>query len=316
VASVVLIAAAALIALPHALPLHRATPLAAATAWLTALALRALAAVGVGLLFLLYVPRTGPFQTIAHVCLQVQLPRAHLGLHVHPFAHAAAALPLLVLGASVLWHACRTARAAAAVRSLLAARIAGPGPLGSTIVEADDVLVAATMLGRKRVIVSRGALEALDSDELDASVCHELAHLRRRHRAFLLLGSLFGSIACTLPGTRTTKRELAFSIERDADEYAVRETRDPIALASAICRVAGSARGGALLALGGADRASRRLDFLLEGAQQRSTKWLEVAARALTLVLALGALSLAGTLAGFASAAAGERAGAHAGHQC
>lgn len=315
-ASLVLIAAAALIALPHALPLHRVTPLAAAMAWLTALALRALAAVAVGLLFLLNVPRTGPFQTIAHICLQVQLPPAHLGLHVHPFAHAAAALPLLALGASVLWHACRMARAAAAVRSLLAARIAGPGPRGSTVVEADDVVVAATMLGAKRVIVSRGALETLDSDELDASVCHELAHLRRRHRAFLLLGSLFGSIACTLPGTRTAKRELAFSIERDADEYAVRETRDPLALASAICRVAGSARGGALLALRGADRASRRLDCLLEGGRQRSTKWLEAAARALTLILAVGALSLAGTLAGLALAAPGERAGAHAGHQC
>ena len=75
--------------------------------------------------------------------------------------------------------------------------------------------------------------------------------------------------------------------------------------------MAGSAQGGALLALSGADRASRRLDYLLEGGRRRPTRWLERAVRALTLVLALGAFSLAGTLPGFALEGPGERAGAH-----
>jgi Zn-dependent protease with chaperone function len=305
-----------LIAAPHALPLHRVAPLAAAMAWLSALALRALIAVGGALLLLVFLPGTDPFQKIAQACLHLHLSAVDLGLHGHAFAHVAAAAPTLWLAASVVWVTFWTARAAAAVRALIAARTAGHGPRGSTIVEGDEVLVAATMLGRRQLIVSRGALKALEPDELDASLCHELAHLRRRHRALVMLGAAFVAVARPLPGTLAAKRELAFSIERDADEYAVRETRDPLALASAICKSARSATGAPLLGLHGRGRARLRLEYLLEGGRPRPGTWLEGSARALATLLAAAALSLAATLPSLALAAPGEEAGAHAEHRC
>ena len=41
-----------------------------------------------------------------------------------------------------------------------------------------------------------------------------------------------------MPGTKDALQRLQFCLERDADEYAVDRTRNPIALASAICKAA------------------------------------------------------------------------------
>jgi hypothetical protein len=69
-------------------------------------------------------------------------------------------------------------------------------------------------------------------------------------------------------------------LERDADEYAVARTRDPLALASAICKAA-SAQARGLVALAGRGHARLRVGYLTDGAPPAGRP-LEVTARALS----------------------------------
>lgn len=262
--TVALVALAALIA-PHFVPLRHAAPPAAITVWLLVLVVRAVAAVALATLALIGLSDVGVIRALLDWCWHEVLPNvpAHLGFDEHPVAHAVVAVPAAALGGSLLWLAIRLARAAISVRRELAQAI-GPGPLGSTVVPDDRVVVAVTSFGRGRVIVSDRALGELDEDELAAGLVHELAHLRRRHRPLLLAGSVLAAMARPLPGTRTAERELRFHIERDADQYTVRTLHDPLSLASAICKTAG-APGIGLAGLGGRGPVTQRLEELLDG---------------------------------------------------
>lgn len=208
-------------------------------------------------------------------------------------------------------------RASVALRLYLQRRSRGYGPLGSTVVEDPEVVVAATGLGPGRLVVSQGALGTLDREELAAGLAHELGHLRRRHRTVLWLAALFRSLGRLLPGTAAAERALIFSLERDADEYAVRETRDPLALASAICK---AARGGApalSAPLAGRGGVSLRLEYLLSGGARRGGSTLERSMGLLALLMALVVIALLVSLPRWAGAAPpGSESAAHAALVC
>ena len=75
-----------------------------------------------------------------------------------------------------------------------------------------ELLVAAAGLRRPRVLVSAGALLALDDDELEASLEHERGHIARRHRYVLVVSELSAYIAAKgaiVALTKTLGRELA-----------------------------------------------------------------------------------------------------------
>jgi hypothetical protein len=295
----------AAIAAPHVLPLDRVTPLWAAWLWLSGLALRALAAVGLAVAVLVYLPTTELFRALAEWCWHDVLPvlALHLGISGHPLAQAASIAPGLALATSLLWLVGGLVRAWLALRRHLK-RSVSEGPAGSTIVDEAQILVGATRIGRGRIVISRGALRFLDAEELAASLAHEEAHIRRRHRPLLFAGSVLAALGRVLPGTRTAERELAFQLERDADEYAVRQTRDSLALASAICKAAGGVPGPILVGLGGGGRVTRRLRYLVDGAPSRSGAFLEGSVRVLTVLLATGALYLTLGVLAWAAAAA------------
>jgi hypothetical protein len=104
-----------------------------------------------------------------------------------------------------------------------------------------------------------------------------------------------------MPGTRRAIRELRFHTERDADRFAVAETRDPAALASAICKAARSRHEapGAVLGLDAGPVTRRVRQLLDEGAAPgRRMRHQVLAAAMLTLVLALGAALPSATWAG------------------
>ncbi len=286
----------AAIVLPHLIPLHRVTPAVAAVIWLCALGLRALVAVGGALFVFVYMPQTGVYEAVADWCLHELFPliAAHLGLSGHPLVHAAIVVPGLALAASVLWLIFGLARAWLLVRSKLR-RALGEGPHGSTIIEEKGIVVAVTGVGRSRILVSRTALGAMDADELEASLSHELGHIRRRHRPALLLASMLVALGRLLPGTRSAEQELRFSLERDADDYAVRRTADPLALASAICKAATSRTPMGTTALSGGGRVGLRLDYL-EGQVAPVAPWLERGTRLLAAGLVAVTLGLAVTL--------------------
>jgi hypothetical protein len=288
--------------LPHLLSLRSVRPATAALVWLSALAVRALMAIGGAVLAFVYMPQTGVYDAVAHWCWHEIIPvlTAHLGLSGHPVIHAATVLPGLALAASLLWLIFGFTRAWLLLRSRLRKAV-GEGPLGSTVIEDQDVVVGVPQVGRGRIVVSRGAFGVMDPCELEASLSHELGHINRRHRPLLLLGAVLAALGRLLPGTAQAERELRFSLERDADEYAVRRTRDPLALASAICKAATAPPLTAAVALGGEGRIALRLDYL-SGQAPRASRAFERTARLLGLGLALIAVALSATLPAWALA--------------
>jgi hypothetical protein len=308
----------AAIAVPHLLGLERVTPIWAAAVWLATLALRALLASAGAIFLFVHLPQIGVFDALTHWCLHQVLPllTTELGVSEHPVTHAAGLLPAAVLAGSLIWLAFALTRSWVALTQMLR-RAVGEGPAGSTVVRDPGLLVAATRLGRRRIVVSDAALGAMDPEELEASLAHEIGHLRRRHRPILLAASVLAALARVVPGTQTARRELHFHLERDADEYAVSRTSDPLALASAICKAATAAPRG-LIALAGRGQVRLRVGYLVDNQPSRAGRGLELAARALAVSLAVLALGVAVTLpvlaVGHASAVA-RPADCHHQHQ-
>ena len=299
---------------PHVLRLHNAAPATAALVWLLALALRALVAAGGALFLLLYLPQTEFFEAVADWCLHEVLPAfsTHLGVSAHPVVHVAVAVPVVAVAVSLSWLCFGMARAWMGLRRMLA-RSLGEGPFGSTVVADEEIVIAVPSVGRGRILVSRAALDALDGSELMASLEHERGHLERLHRPLLVAASLLAAVARPLPGTRAAEESLIFSLERDADEYAVKKTRDPLALASAICKALGAMPHPVGAALTGRGRATARLTYLLERDRARRRAASEHAARALAAMLAVLVLSLGASLPAWAASGPPSP---HAGSAC
>ena len=229
------------IVLPHGLRLERSAPATAAALWAVSLALRALVATFLALYLAFFLPGTPVFADLTHWCWHTVLPvlTTHLGLDGHQVGDAATILPGLVVMASLLSVAFGVFRGARAIRRLLARDALGPGPSDSVIVAGPDVILAAAGLKRPRVVVSAGALLELDDPELAAGLDHERGHIARRHRFLLVFAELCRSIGRFTPGCERAMRELAFHLERDADQWALGRRHDRLALASAICKAAG-----------------------------------------------------------------------------
>lgn len=302
-------------ALPHFISPARARAQLSAAMWTLALLLRALVAFSLALLALAYVPHTAVFEDIAAHCWDAVVPLVTLQFELsgHQLADIAAILPILALLLSALAAVASVGRARWRLHRRLADRTVARGPLGSRIVDEEAVLIAVASIGRAEIVVSRGALEQLDRDELHASLCHERAHVERGHRPLLLIARVLRAIAGALPGTRSAERQLALSLERDADEHAVRATGDRLALASAICKAAGVRTWGAALPLSGDDAVLARLDALLEPARPKRPALVVTLVSGQGAVVAAVALLLAGWLVG---SPAGDQAATHLAALC
>lgn len=274
---------------PHMVALDRATPSRAAAVWLAALALRATLVAGVTLLALALVPASAVFGTASRVTWHLPLPALswHPDIAGDSLAHLAVVLPTAAIAVSLGAFAAARLAGALRLRALLERRGLGAGP-GNSLVVADDRIVAAVPhLGPRRILVSHAALAALDGAELEAALAHERGHIQRGHRPLRLLAAGLVCVGRVVPGTAAAARGFGLSLERDADEYAVRATGDPLALASAICKAAVSP-APPRAALGLADGpAQARLDHLLAGGRATSSPALERASTALAASLAL-----------------------------
>ncbi|AFM19908.1 Zn-dependent protease with chaperone function [Mycolicibacterium chubuense NBB4] len=78
------------------------------------------------------------------------------------------------------------------------------------------------------VVVTTGLREALSSDEFEAVLRHERAHLRFRHHLYIQLTEL---AACVNPLLRRWCATVRFTAERHADEYAAQADRSGTARA-------------------------------------------------------------------------------------
>jgi Zn-dependent protease with chaperone function len=234
----------------------------------------------------------------------VPLLSAHIHVSGLLAVYAFAAVPAFALAGSLLATTSILVRARIHAWRLVKRLAIGDGPMGSTVLASDGIVVAVTRSGPARLLVSDEALTALDSEELAAGLQHELGHLRRAHRPVLQAASVLRALARWQPGTAAAYRELCFSLERDADEYALDQTRNPLALASAICKAAAGQAAGAtpLIGLHGRSRVTLRLEYLMAGGRQRASDTVEKGARMLALAMLGLTLFLAASGPGFALA--------------
>jgi hypothetical protein len=254
------------VALPHLVRLDRVRPATAATLWIAALTLRAVTAVSAALFLALAFPGSSAFKDLTHWCIHSVLHAVgiHVDIHGHVIGDVAVLTPAAVIAVSLAMALFCTLRAARLIKAYLRRKSLGPGPQNSVIVGGPDVLIAAAGLTHPRVVVSAGALTALDDDELAASLAHEHGHIARRHHLALGYAECCRAVARILPGTRQAVRELRFHLERDADHWALRHNHDPCALASAICKAAtASTRTDPVMVTLGGGLIERRLDGLL-----------------------------------------------------
>ena len=115
------------------------------------------------------------------------------------------------------------------------ARIVGrPEPsLGAVLVEHSEP-VAYCVAGRHpTVILSTGALQALEPAQVSAVVAHERAHLAGRHHRLLALARIGRLVLPFLPLMRDADAQVARLVEMHADDAAVRAS-DPRSLATAL----------------------------------------------------------------------------------
>ena len=145
---------------------------------------------------------------------------------------------------------------------------------------------------QSRLVISQGVLDALPSDQLDAVVAHEDAHLRGRHD---LLLEFFAVVHEAVPGPLRSERALAevrLLVEALADRAAVRRSGE-VATARALLTLAGSRAPEA--ALGAGTTAPVRLRLLADGPPDPALSVIAYSYAALAATLPLLLLGLAWT---------------------
>jgi Zn-dependent protease with chaperone function len=188
-----------------------------------------------------------------------------------------------------------------ALRHAQTARLAGhPEPaLGAVVVEHAQPHAYCVAGRHPTVILTTGAVQALDPGQLDAVLAHERAHLDGRHHRLLALARIGRLVLPFLPLMRDADEQVARLVELHADDAAAR-ARDPRLLATALVVLATAASPSAALAAA-ATESVQRIHRLLGPAEplgraRRQLLRTIVAAFALTpvaLALAPAVLALA-----------------------
>ena len=145
-----------------------------------------------------------------------------------------------------------------ALRHAQTARLVGhPEPaLGAVLVEHPEP-VAYCVAGRHpTVILSTGALQALDPAQLAAVLAHERAHLTGRHHQLLALARIGSLVLPFLPLMRDADAQVARLVEMHADDAAARAS-DPRSLATALVVLATGASPAPGLAAAATDSVQR-----------------------------------------------------------
>lgn len=106
------------------------------------------------------------------------------------------------------------------------------------VVDLAAPLACTTGMARPRIYVASLLLDLLSPEECVAVLCHEWAHILRRDLLWSWLVRLFRDIVTFLPGSYMLWRAMLASQDEACDILAARMTRQPLALARAVVKVA------------------------------------------------------------------------------
>jgi len=199
---------------------------------------------------------------------------------------AGAVLALAVLARITWCTALALARAAGARRRHLLglSMVATPDPrLGAVIVPHHEPAAYCLPGRRCRIVLTTGALGALDEAQLRAVLAHERAHLRGRHHLLVTLAGALSVAFPRVPAFRIAAGQVARLAELRADD-AASSASHPLAVAGALLNLGAGAPAAALGAAGTADAA--RVRRLIDGPAAISrTRAVSVAFSAAAVVL-------------------------------
>src|SRR5580693_8383895 len=181
-----------------------------------------------------------------------------------------------------------------ALRHAQTARLVGqPEPtLGAVLVEHAQPAAYCVAGRQPTVILTTGAVQALDPGQLDAVLAHERAHLTGHHHRLLALARIGREVLPFLPLMRDAEEQVARLVELHADDAATR-AHDPRQLATALVVLATAASPASALAAGATDSVQRihRLLRPSEPLGRARRRLLGAAAAALALTPVLLALT-------------------------
>jgi Zn-dependent protease with chaperone function len=171
-----------------------------------------------------------------------------------------------------------------------AARLVGhrEPALGAVLVDHAQPAAYCVAGPQPTVIVTTGALQALDPGQLDAVLAHERAHLAFHHHRLLAMARIAAQVLPFIPLARDAATQIARLIEMHADDAAT-NARDGAVLATALVTLASTASPAPGLAAAATD-AVQRIHRLLGPAEPLGR------ARRQLLRAGAGALALAPVL--------------------
>ena len=181
-----------------------------------------------------------------------------------------------------------------ALRHAQTARLVGqPEPaLGAVLVEHSQPAAYCVAGRQPTVVLTTGAVQALDPGQLDAVLAHERAHLAGRHRWLVAVARIGREVLPFLPLMRDAEEQVARLVELHADDAATR-ARDPRLLATALVVLATPGSPAPALAAGATDSIQRihRLLGPCEPLGRMRRRLLRATAAALALTPVLLALT-------------------------
>jgi Zn-dependent protease with chaperone function len=188
----------------------------------------------------------------------------------------------IVLLAVALVMMVRTARIRAHHRRLLdLVSVEWPRPHGTHLLDHPRATAYCLPGLRPRIVLSRGAVQLLESNELAAVVEHERGHAHEHHGLVMTSLSSFTQPLRWIPYARRAPVAVASLLEMPADDFAARH-HDPEVLASALVRLGSDAYKPRFSFCATSTAVSERVMRLLDG--QRSSKGAALGAGCLALV--------------------------------
>ncbi len=97
--------------------------------------------------------------------------------------------------------------------------------------------------GESVMVVSRGLVGLLDGDEIETVIAHELAHVKNRDASLNTIVAVYRRVLFFDPLIRLLERAICRENEFSADEFAARETKKPLSLASALLKISSAQSG-------------------------------------------------------------------------